>query len=104
MDGKSAVAGPKPPETARGSIPHMAKHSHRFVEDYEGFIGFGMDRESDENTLIVYLQKLSDDVLARTLVQRMTEEERLELFDYLGGLLKSHLNEGEYHRLFLKDR
>ena len=82
----------------------MMKHSHRFVEDYKGFLGFGMDPESDENTLIFYLQKISDDTLARTLVQRMSEEERLDLFNALGGLLKKHLTEEEYHRLFLKDR
>ncbi|MBW1763489.1 MAG: cytoplasmic protein, partial [Deltaproteobacteria bacterium] len=38
----------------------MAAHSHKFVEEYEGLVGFGMDRETDENTLIYYLQKFSD--------------------------------------------
>ena len=82
----------------------MAKHSHRFVEDYDGFVGFGLDRESDVNTLVVYLQKIADDTLARTLAERMKAEERLEFFDALGRLLKNHLSEEEYHRLFLKDR
>ena len=82
----------------------MAKHSHRFVEEYDGFVGFGLDRESDANTLVYYLQKVADDTLARTLVERMTDREREDLFDTLGRLLKSYLSEGEYHRLFLKDR
>ncbi len=82
----------------------MAKHAHRFVEDYDGFIGFGLDHESDAYTLIYYLQKISDDTLARTLVPRLTEAERRDLFDMLTGLLKTHLSEDEYHRLFLKDR
>jgi hypothetical protein len=82
----------------------MAKHAHRFVEDYGGFVGFGLDRESDINTLIFYLQKIADDTLARTLVERMTDEERLKFFDALGCILKRHLSEEEYHRLFLKDR
>ncbi len=82
----------------------MGKHSHRFVEDYDGFVGFGLDRESDVNTLVVYLQKIADDTLARMLAERMKEEERLEFFDALGRLLKTHLSEEEYHRLFLKDR
>jgi hypothetical protein len=82
----------------------MGKHSHRFVEDYDGFVGFGLDRESDVNTLVVYLQKIADDTLARTLAERMEKEERLEFFDALGRLLKNHLSEEEYHRLFLKDR
>jgi hypothetical protein len=82
----------------------MAKHSHRFVEDYEGFVGFGMDRESDAHTLVYYLQKIADDELAQTLVKRMTDEERQDLFDVCGRLLARHLSEEEYHRLFLKER
>jgi len=82
----------------------MAKHSHRFIETYDGFIGFGLDRDADENALIYYLQKISDDTLARTLVERMTDEERLAMFDMLSQLLKTHLSEKEYHQLFLKDR
>ncbi|MGD9331831.1 MAG: cytoplasmic protein [Desulfobacterales bacterium] len=81
----------------------MAKHSHRFVETFDGFVGFGLNRESDENTLVYYLQKIADDTLARTLVQRMTDSERQAFFDMLGHLLKKHLREDEYHRLFLKD-
>ena len=82
----------------------MARHSHRFVEEYDGFVGFGLDQESDVNTIAFYLQKIADDALARTLAKRMTDHERLELFDALGRLLKNHLSEEEYHRLFLKDR
>ena len=82
----------------------MARHSHRFVEEYDGFVGFGLDQDSDINTIVFYLQKIADDALARTLAERMTENERLEFFDTLGRLLKNHLSEEEYHRLFLKDR
>jgi hypothetical protein len=63
-----------------------------------------MNRASDEDTLVYYLQKISDDTLARTLVERMTSEEQRDIFDMLGRLLKTHLSEDEYHRLFLKDR
>jgi len=82
----------------------MTRHSHRFVEEYDGFVGFGLDPESDVNTLVFYLQKIADDTLARTLAERMTDSERLEFFNALGRLLKRHLSEDEYHRLFLKDR
>ncbi len=81
----------------------MARHSHKFVETFMGFVGFGLDRPTDENTLIYYLQKFSDDELIRTLVPRMSDEELLALFEHLGGLLKRHLAEEEYHRLFLKE-
>ncbi len=81
----------------------MTRHSHRFVETFKGFVGFGLDRPTDENTLIYYLQKFSDDELIRTLVRRMSDEELLALFDHLGRLLKRHLADKEYHRLFLKE-
>lgn len=81
----------------------MARHSHLFVETFEGFVGFGLDRPTDEKTLIYYLQKFSDDELIQTLVARMTDQEMQALFDQLGALLKQHLTEEEYHHLFLKE-
>ena len=81
----------------------MRKFSHDFVENYEGLVGFGADRESDENTLMVYLQMLSDDETLKTLVKRMDDAELEEAFDCLSRLLKRHLSEDEYHALFLKD-
>jgi hypothetical protein len=82
----------------------MAKHAHRFIETFGGFVGFGLNRASDEDALVYYLQKVSDDTLARTLVQRMTNDEQRDVFDMLCRLLKTHLSEDEYHQLFLKDR
>jgi len=81
----------------------MAKHSHDFVENYSGLVGFGADRETDENTLIYYLQKFSDDTLVTQLVKRMSAEEIETCFNLLTRIMKNHLNESEYHRLFLKD-
>ncbi|MDJ0667749.1 MAG: cytoplasmic protein [Desulfobacterales bacterium] len=81
----------------------MTKHSHYFIERFNGFVGFGLDRPTDENTLIYYLQKFSDDALIQTLVKRMSDAELLALFDHLGALLKKHLDKEEYHQLFLKD-
>lgn len=81
----------------------MATHSHNHVETYQGLVGFGLDRETDENTIIYYLQKFSDDELMATLVKRMTDDELDEIFSLLTRLLKNHLTEPEYHTLFLKD-
>lgn len=81
----------------------MPQHTHRFVEEYDGLIGFGLDRETNEKTVMVYLQKISDDALLTTLLPRMEDEALKDLFFNLSGLLKSHLAENEYHRLFLKD-
>lgn len=80
----------------------MGNHTHHFVETYNGLVGFGADRETDEKTLIFYLQKLSDDTLMETLTQRMTDDELEEVFSLVSRLLKNHLSEAEYHRLFLK--
>ena len=81
----------------------MADHSHRFIDEFEGFVGFGLNRESDRDTVIYYLQKFSDDQLMALLRDRMTDEDRQALFDLLSGLLRKHLSEPEYHRYFLKD-
>ncbi len=81
----------------------MTRHSHEFVETYEGLVGFGADRETDENTVVYYLQKFSDDRLMKTLVKRLSEDELSEIFNLMARLLKTHLSEAEYHGLFLKE-
>jgi hypothetical protein len=80
----------------------MATHTHNFVESYDGLVGYGADRETDENTVIYYLQKFSDDNFMAVMTKRMTDDELLELFDLVNRLLKNHLTESEYHTLFLK--
>ncbi len=81
----------------------MTAHSHRFIETFDGFIGFGLNRESDMNTVIYYLQKFSDDRLMELLRDRLSDEDREAIFDLLSGLLRKHLSEPEYHRYFLKE-
>jgi len=78
-------------------------HTHNFIENYQGLVGYGADRETNENTIIYYLQKFSDDQFMATITKRMTDAELLELFDFINRLLKNHLTESEYHELFLKD-
>ena len=78
-------------------------HSHTFVEHYEGLVGFGFDRETDEKSLMVYLQKFSDDALLAALVPRLSDDEIQEAFDLVSRLIRTHLKDEEYHRLFLKD-
>ncbi len=81
----------------------MPLHTHNFVETYEGLVGYGFDRETDENTVRYYLQKFSDDAFMAMMTHRMTDGELGELFDLINRLLKTHLTQAEYHRLFLKD-
>ncbi len=79
------------------------KHSHHFVENYDGLVGFGFDRQTDENTLVYYLQKFSDDTLMEQLIKRLSDDELDDIFSLLTRLLKKHLTDSEYHSLFLKD-
>jgi TorA maturation chaperone TorD len=81
----------------------MTQHSHQFVERYTGLVGFGLDRETDENTLICYLQKFSDDAVMAAIIRRLADQELAEMFDLINRLLRRHFTEAEYHRLFLKD-
>jgi hypothetical protein len=82
----------------------MAKHSHGFVETFDGIVGYGLDRQSDENTVQVYLQKFSDDDLMKTILKRMSDDDLAEIFEVTCKVLKKYLTEPEYHQLFLKEK
>jgi len=79
------------------------KHTHCFVEEYNGMVGFGMDRETDEHTLTYYLQKFSDDSFMELIRKRFSQSDIEVLFDLLTRFLKEHLSEKEYHQYFLKE-
>jgi hypothetical protein len=82
----------------------MPIHSHRFVEEYDGLVGFGLDRETDESTLTYYLQKFSDDDFMALIRGRLSQPDMEALYNLLSRLLKQYLSEDEYHRYFLKDK
>ena len=81
----------------------MSKHSYRFVEEYDGLVCFGYNREVDEYTLTYYLQKFSDDEHMTLIRAKMSDSDMEELFNLLGKLLKKYLTEEEYHGHFLKE-
>ncbi len=81
----------------------MEKNKHRFVEEYDGLVGFGLTRETDECTLIYYLQRFSEDRLMALIRDRMSQEDMEAIFDLITRLMKKHLTEEEYHKYFLKD-
>jgi hypothetical protein len=82
----------------------MTKHSHRFVETFDGIAGYGLDRQSNENTVQLYLQKFSDDHLMTTILKRMTDDDLTEVFEITSKMLKKYLTAPEYHDLFLKEQ
>jgi hypothetical protein len=81
----------------------MPTYTHDFINSHSCFQGFGWDRETDEKTVICYLQMFSDDTLMQLLRSRLTDAELEEIYFLINRLLRTHLNDGEYHRLFLKE-
>ncbi len=81
----------------------MTKYSHRFVETFDGMAAYGLDRQSDEHMVQLYLQKFSDDGLMDVILKRMSDDDLSEVFDVVSKMLSRYLTEPEYHDLFLKD-
>ena len=82
----------------------MKKDSHNFVQEYKGLGAFGMDRKTDEETIMFYLQKFSEDNFMKTIIPRLSDNEIEEIYQFINTKLKKHISEDEYHGLFLKDR
>ncbi len=82
----------------------MKKDTHDFVQSYKGLGAFGMDRKTDEETLMFYLQKFSEDSFLNVLLPRLADTEIESLYLVINEKLKNHLSEDEYHSIFLKDR
>lgn len=79
------------------------KDSHNFIHTYKGMGAFGIDRETDEETIMFYLQKFSEDRFIKAFVPRLSNDELEEVYTFINSKLKKHLVEEEYHTLFLKD-
>ena len=62
---------------------------------------FGLDRATDEQSLITFLKQFSKDRLLGTLAPRMSEEEIHQVVDLLTMVMRNHLSGEEYHYLFL---
>ncbi len=82
----------------------MKTDTHQFIHDYSGVGAFGMDRQTDEETLMFYLQKFSEDNFMAQFIPRLTQEEKEQMYDLINHLIHRHLSEEEYHHLFLKDK
>lgn len=82
----------------------MKKDTHNFIQNYTGLGAFGMDRKTDEETIMFYLQKFSEDTFLSALLPRMSDTELEETYQFVNNKIKAHMSEDEYHALFLKDR
>ncbi len=82
----------------------MKKDTHNFIHEYKGLGAFGMDRETDEETLMFYLQKFSEDGFMKAFLPRLSDGDLEEIYLFINDQLKKHISEDEYHALFLKDK
>lgn len=82
----------------------MKKDTHNFIQEYKGLGAFGMNRETDEETVMFYLQKFSEDSFMKAFLPRLSDEQLEEIYFWINDRLQRHLSEDEYHSLFLKDR
>ena len=81
----------------------MKKDTHNFIQEYKGLGAFGLDRATDEETIMFYLQKFSEDSFLKIFIPRLSDRELEEIYLFINDKLKQHLSENEYHTLFLKD-
>ena len=81
----------------------MKQDTHNFIQNYKGLGAFGLDRKTDEETIMFYLQKFSEDSFIKEFIPRLTDDELEEIYLFINKKLKQHLIEEEYHTLFLKD-
>ncbi len=64
-------------------------------------ICFGLDRQTDEQSLAHFIRRFASPAVLETLIPRMTDAEITELLDSLTKIMGSHFKESEYHTLFL---
>ncbi len=70
----------------------MKKDTHNFIHDYKGLGAFGMDRETDEETVMFYLQKFSEDRFMETFLPRLSNEELEEIYLFVNKHLKKQIS------------
>ncbi|MCI5144483.1 MAG: hypothetical protein D3923_02920 [Candidatus Electrothrix sp. AR3] len=80
----------------------MSKEKNPSTTGFEQ-ICFGLDRQTDEQSLALFLRLFNQEELLLTLIPRLEDQEISQLVDQLSGILHHHLEEKEYHELFLGD-
>ncbi|MEN8140832.1 MAG: hypothetical protein ABFR97_06365 [Thermodesulfobacteriota bacterium] len=66
-----------------------------------GQICFGLDRQTDEESLALFLRGVAQPELLSQLIPRLSDEEVRATVDFLTGIMHNHFSESEYHRFFL---
>ncbi len=102
-EGAASVSTGPAPKTGAQTFD-MKEDTHQFVHNYKGLGAFGMDRKTDEQTVMFYLQKFGEDNFMETFIPRLSDIELEEIYLFVNDFLKRHITEDEYHDIFLKDR
>lgn len=63
-------------------------------------ISFGFDRSTDEQSLRCFLKQFASEDMLDVIIPRLRDDEILSLVHSISGLMRNHLSEKEYHRLF----
>ena len=66
-------------------------------------ICFGLSEDIDRQSLATFLKLGGQEEFAKLFAERLSSEEIIQFVDHFMKLLRKHLNESEYHRLFLGD-
>ncbi|MEN8258845.1 MAG: hypothetical protein ABFS09_13370 [Thermodesulfobacteriota bacterium] len=64
-------------------------------------ICFGMGRQTDEESLSLFIRQFASPAVLETLIPRLSDEEITQTLDFLSKIMGSHFKESEYHTLFL---
>lgn len=67
-------------------------------------ICFGLTEELDRQSLATFLKLAGQEQFAELFSMRLSSKEIIELVDGFMILIRKHLSEDEYHRLFLQDK
>ena len=66
-------------------------------------IVFGFDRDTDEKSFKLFLQRFAHKKVVTALIPRLQDKEILATVDFLTAIMQKHLSEEEYHDLFLAE-
>jgi len=66
-------------------------------------IVFGFDRKTDERSLEIFIERFADKEFMKTLLPRLQDEDITGMVNFLTEIMRKHLSEKEYHRLFLAE-
>lgn len=65
---------------------------------------FGLNRDTDERSLAVFLQMFTAGEMLDVLIPRLTDNDISQTVDFLTQMMKKHLQEDEYHTIFLGEK